>query len=80
MISSYNMIWGTFYFTRTPMEPPGCKLIVHERPVKLGSWALHGLSRYYILPVMNGYRTYKLYIPKNRVEWSTDMVEFSKFK
>ena len=43
MISAYNMIWGAFYFNRTPMGPPGCKIIVHEKPGKRMSWEFHGI-------------------------------------
>ena len=35
-LSPYNMIWGTFYFNRKPMVPPGCKIIVHEKPGNAG--------------------------------------------
>ena len=68
MISAYNMIWGAFYFNRTPMEPPGCQIIVHENRGKRGSWAFHGVPGFYIRPFINGYLTYKVYIPKTRVE------------
>ena len=35
-LSAYNMIWVTLYFNWTPMGPPGCKIIVYEKPVKRG--------------------------------------------
>ena len=75
-LSAYNMIWGKFYFNRTPMGSPGCKIIFHEKPVKCGRWAFHGVPGFYIGPFMNGYRTYKVYIPKTRAERSAGVVDF----
>ena len=65
-ISSYNMIWGSFYFSSIIMGPPGWKIIFHENPGKRGSRAFHGLPGFLIGPFMNGYCTYKVYIPKTR--------------
>ena len=65
-ISSYNMIWGSFYFGSIIMGPPGWKIIFHENPGKRVSRAFHGLPGFLIGPFMNGYCTYKVYIPKTR--------------
>ena len=35
-LSEYNMILVTFYFNSTPMVPPGCKIIFHEKPGNTG--------------------------------------------
>ena len=58
------------------MWPPGCKIIVHENTGKCGSWLFHGAPGFYIGPFMNGYRTYKVYIPNKRAEQSADTVRF----
>ena len=76
-LSAYNMIWGAFYFNRTPIRPPGCKIIVHEKPGKRRAWAFNGVPGFYIGPFINGYRTYKFYTPKTRAEKSAETVYFS---
>ena len=58
------------------MGPPGWKKIVHNNPVKRGSWAFHGVPGFYIGLFMNGYCKYKIYIPNNRADQSTDTVVF----
>ena len=69
------MIWGTFYFNMTPMVPPECKIIFHDKPGKRGSWEFHGVPEFYIGYFMNIYRTYNVYIPKKKVEQSEDTVK-----
>ena len=75
-LSAYNMIWGKFYFNRTPMGPLECKIIVHENPGKREAWAFHRVPGFYIGPFMNGYHTYKVYIPNTRAEQSVNTVEY----
>jgi hypothetical protein len=29
-LSAYKHLQGTFYFNRTPLAPPGCKVIIHK--------------------------------------------------
>ena len=75
-LSAYNMIWETFYFNRTPMGPLECKIIVHENPGKREAWAFHRVPGFYIGPFMNGYHTYKVYIPNTMAEKSVNTVEY----
>jgi hypothetical protein len=37
-ISAYEAINGTFDNNKTPLAPPGCKVIIHEKPSQRGSW------------------------------------------
>jgi hypothetical protein len=55
-LSAYQQIWGNFDFNRTPMAPPGCKVIVHERALERGAWASHGIKGFYIGSAMHHYR------------------------
>ena len=50
-LSANNIILGTFYFNRTPMEPPGCMITVHEKPVKRRSWTFHGIPSFILDPL-----------------------------
>jgi hypothetical protein len=75
-LSAYQQIWGNFDFNKTPMAPPGCKIIVHERSLERGAWASHGIKGFYIGPAMHHYRNYKAYIPETRGVRKTNTIEF----
>jgi hypothetical protein len=65
-LSAYQQVWGNFDFNKTPLAPPGYKVVVHERAMERGAWACHGVVGYYIGPAMNHYRNYNNYIPETR--------------
>jgi hypothetical protein len=65
-LSAYQQVWGNFDFNKTPLAPPGCKVVVHERAMERGAWACHGIVGYYIGPAMKYYRNYDSYIPDTR--------------
>ena len=76
VLSANNMVGGPLGLNSTTMGLPGFNIIVHEKTGNRGSWAFHGVSRFYIGPFMNGYCTYKIYIPKMRAEQSENKVNF----
>jgi hypothetical protein len=66
-LSAYQQVWGNFDFNKTPLAPPGCKRVVHEREMKRGVWTCHGVVGLYISLAMNHYRNYNnSYIPETR--------------
>jgi hypothetical protein len=67
---------GNFDFNKTPLAPPGCKVVVHERAMERGAWACHGIVGYYIEPAMHHYRNYTSYIPETRGIRTTNTLEF----
>ena len=40
-LSAYEVLHGTFDHGKTPLAPPGCKVLVHENTHQRGSWNLH---------------------------------------
>ena len=38
-LSAYAQLEGAFDFTRTPLAPPGTRVIVHEKPTQRRTWA-----------------------------------------
>jgi hypothetical protein len=58
------------------MAPPGCKVVVHERPQKRGTWADHGVAGFYIGPAMHHFQNYYCYIPTTRGERVSNTIEF----
>ena len=74
--SAYNELWGNFDFNKTPLAPPGCLIVAHERVEDRGTWADHGVKGYFIGPVKHHYQNYRVYIPATRGERTTDTIEF----
>jgi hypothetical protein len=50
------------------MAPPGTRIIAHETPNKRRTWAPHGQDGWYIVPAMEHYRCYTVYVTKTRGE------------
>jgi hypothetical protein len=75
-LSAYNQLWGIFNFEKTPMAPPGCKVVVHERPQERGTWADHGVAGFYIGPAMHHFRNYYCYITTTRGERVSNTIKF----
>ena len=81
-ISAYTHIFGEFDFNRTPLDPTGTRVVIHNSPNDRISWVPHGKDGWYIGPSMEHYRFHKSCIPKTRAERISDTVEFfpKKFK
>ena len=75
-ISSYTHQNGPFDFNRTPLAPPGTKIILHEKPKQRQTWAPHGLEGWYLGPAMDHYRCYHVYVPSTRSTCIVDTIEF----
>ena len=75
-LSAYNQIHGIFNYEKTPLAPPGCQVIVHERPQERRTWADHGVTGFYIGPAMHHFRNYYSYIPTTRGVRVSNTVEF----
>ena len=75
-LSAYTSLFGNFNYARTPMAPPGTKLIFHNKPNQRPSWGFHGQEGWYIGPALDHYRNVLAYFPDTRSEKSTDTVTF----
>jgi hypothetical protein len=75
-MSAYQMLMGTFGYNRTPMAPPGTKIVVHEKPIQRRTWDPHGVDGWYIGPATERYRCYRVFINKTHSERITDTVKF----
>jgi hypothetical protein len=69
------MLNGTFDYNRTPMAPPGTKIVVHEKTNQRRTWDPHGVNGWYLGPATEHYRCYRVFINKTRSERITDTVE-----
>ena len=75
-MSAHTILEGLFDFNRTPMAPPGTKILIHEKPAQRKSWDPHGTEGWYLGPAMEHYRCYQLFVNKTKAERITDTVEF----
>ena len=61
-LSAWAQLHGTYDFNRTPIAPPGMRVVAHEKPSQRESWAPHGADGWYIGPAMESYRCYTIWI------------------
>jgi hypothetical protein len=59
-------MFGNFDYNRTPIAPPGVRVIVHEKPDKRSTWAPHGVDGWYVGPALESYRCYTIWIEETR--------------
>jgi hypothetical protein len=65
-LSAYTQINGIFNPSATPLGPPGCLVLAHEKPTQRSTWAPHGKEAFYLGPALESYRSFKVYIPETR--------------
>jgi hypothetical protein len=75
-MSVYAQLNGHFDFNRTPLAPPGTRVIAHEKPDQRASWDPHGLGGYYLGLALDHYRCYQMHITKTKGTRIVDTVEF----
>jgi hypothetical protein len=51
-LSVSTHIDGQYDFNRSPMAPPGTRIIAHETPNRRRTWAPHGHNGWYIVPAL----------------------------
>ena len=61
-ISAYAYLFGPYDFNKSPMIPPGTRMIVHNKPDNHTSWGHHGTKGWYIGPSIDHYRCMQCYI------------------
>ena len=62
---------------RTPLSPPGTKIIIHDKPAIRGSWETRRFEGWYIGPASNHYQCHTVYANHTTHEQVADTVEFS---
>ena len=76
-LSAYHSLCGAFNFKRTPLAPPGIKVIAYNSVGTRESWATHGKLGCYVGPAMNHYRCYQVYIPSTRKIIISDTLQYT---
>jgi hypothetical protein len=75
-LSAQAQLNGAFNYDRTPLAPPGTKVIVHETFSVRRSWAPHGVDGWYIGAAPHHYRCWQVFIPQTAGERYSYTVEF----
>ena len=70
------MLEGVFDFNKTPLAPPGTRVVLHEKPSQRLSWDPHGTEGWYLGPALEHYRCYRLFVNKSKAERVTDTIDF----
>jgi len=55
-LSAYAQVYGHFDFNRTPIAPPGIKVLAHKNPSVRTSWGAHAEDGWYVGPALDSYR------------------------
>jgi hypothetical protein len=75
-LSAYAYLFGNFDFNKTPLAPPGTKVVVHLKATNRASWEYHGEEGWYVGPSMEHYRCVKCFIPSTNRVRDADTVKF----
>ena len=75
-LSAYAQLEGTFDFTRTPLAPPGMRIIIHEKTTICQTWAPHGTDGWYVGPALHHYQCYHVWVPRTHAECIVDTISF----
>jgi hypothetical protein len=75
-LSAEAQLNGAFDYNKTPLAPPGTKVLIHEMPNKRRTWAAHGMDGWYLGGAPKHYRCYRVYATKTRAERIAQTVAF----
>lgn len=79
-LSAYAYLHGVYDFNKSPMAPPGTKVVAHVKTKVRSSFGFHGTSGFYIAPTLEHYRCVQCYIPSTRQVLIEDTVQFFPHK
>jgi hypothetical protein len=74
-ISAWEFFQGTFDFNKTPLGPV-CRVLIHAKPATQRSWDFCAKNGFYIGPIMDSYRCFKLVNADTKSQVISDTVEF----
>lgn len=75
-LSAYAQIHGQFDYNKTPLAPPGMKVLAHVLPKDRGSWDTHAEPGFYIGPAIKHYRCHKVWIKRTQAERIAETVKW----
>ena len=67
-LSAWEQIHGRFDYNRTPIAPPGIRVLVHEKSSQRKTWDPHAQEAWYLGPALESYRCHRVYVIATRGE------------
>jgi hypothetical protein len=67
---------GLIDYNKTSFGPPCCKIVAHEKPAQIRTWAAHGRPGWSLGPTMKHYRCQNVYITATASECIVDTLNF----
>ena len=75
-ILAWEYFNGPFDFNKTSLAPVGCRVLIHAKPGTRRSWDYRAKQGFYVGPVLNHYRCYKLVKSKTKQKFISNTVQF----
>jgi hypothetical protein len=75
-LSAWSHMNGPCNYNRTPLAPPGTRVLVHEKPVDRETWSPHGIDGWYVGPALDSYICYRTWILDTRRKRIRDTLEW----
>jgi hypothetical protein len=75
-LSAWAQLNGTFDFNRTPLAPPGIRVLVHQKPDNRSTWSPHAEDGWYVGPALESYRCYRIWLFATRAERVSDTISW----
>ena len=75
-LSAWAQVNGVFDYQRTPIGPPGTRVLVHDKPDQRSTWSPHGLEAWYIGPALEYYRCFRCWVWDTRKERVCDTLRW----
>ena len=69
---AWAQVNGEFNYNRTPLAPPGVRVLVHQKPTVRETWAPHAVEGWYLGPALNHYRCYRVWVDETSAERIAD--------
>jgi hypothetical protein len=67
-LSAQAHMHGAFDFNRTPLAPPGTKVLINEKADIRQTWAPHAVEGWYLGSILRHYRCYRVWTWATNVE------------
>jgi hypothetical protein len=75
-VSAATQLFGQFDFNRTPLAPPGTRVVAHVKPKARRTWAPHGEDVWYVGPEKYHYRCYIVWMTGTNKTRIVDTLDF----
>jgi hypothetical protein len=75
-LSAAAHFYGMVDYNKTAFALPGCKIIAHETPARLRTWAPHGRHGYSLGPAMHHYICQNIYISATACKRIVETLQF----